>query len=234
MIVLLFVAEQAVFAGVRIESADGEPRPCDSEPAHHAVGQPALGDDRRRREIGEHAAQRLMQRDVRDAQADRDERDLRSPGGRVEHHGEVVDAAQLGQQLGVAGVVMAGRVERRFAERGRDDAVDFFLEREFGGESHGLIGGLAGAGVDAAGRHVEHVVVPDLKQGIVRASAGRCSRFDGEVDLDDRSRRGRAAWPLGAGSPDVRPRTAARAHGSARRSTRRRSPRGRRRPGRPS
>ena len=65
----LLVAKQAVLAGVRIQRAHGNARFGDAQPTHHAVGQAAFGHDRLGRQIGEHAAQRLVQRDVHDAES---------------------------------------------------------------------------------------------------------------------------------------------------------------------
>ena len=71
----------------------------------------------------EDVAQRHVQRDVRPRPARRVQRTL-SSGRQVEHHGEVVDAAQLGQQLGVAGIVVAGLPQRGLVQGRRGDAVN--------------------------------------------------------------------------------------------------------------
>ena len=49
--------------------------------------------------------------------------------GKVEHHREIADAAEFGQQFSVAGIVMTGLPERGFVQGGGDDGCDAAIER---------------------------------------------------------------------------------------------------------
>ena len=73
-------------------------------------------------------------------------------GPQVEHHREVVDAAQLGQQLGVAGIVVPGPVQRLLVQRRGGDRVDLAGQRQPRRPRHGVVGRLAAAGVERARR----------------------------------------------------------------------------------
>jgi hypothetical protein len=104
-------------------------------------------------QIVEYAAERLVQGNVHDAQADGTANDgwlgsrlrrapseeagwgladvrHRPPALRreIEHHGEIADAAHFSQQLGVARIAMARGVEGRLAERSGHQTVDASLE----------------------------------------------------------------------------------------------------------
>ena len=129
----LLVAEQASLAAVRIKRADADPRP---DLLARWLAAPRLGPGRIRRDMNWSAnralaridssvnssktfLQRRVQGDVDHGQAGR--RQHLVIGAQVEHHGEVVDAAQFGQQLGMARIMVPRTVQRLFLQgRGGD------------------------------------------------------------------------------------------------------------------
>ena len=102
------------------------------------------------------AAQRHVQGDVDDRQSRRPAHLAARP--EIEHHGEPLDAAQLGQQLGVAGIGVAGQVERPLVERSGGQAINFSGQRQPGRGDQGLVGRLSAAPIDHARRHVGRFV----------------------------------------------------------------------------
>ena len=153
---LLFVAEKPPLAAVRIERADADTRPAAGEPGHETIGQPGLGQHALRGQLLQHAAQRGVQRDMNDGQPGG--RSDRRVGAEIEHHGKVVDAADLGQQLGMARVVVPGPVQGFFLERRGGHGIDAARQRQTSGRRYGVEGRLAGPGVERAGRHRQRVV----------------------------------------------------------------------------
>ena len=123
-----FVAEQAFFAGVRIQGADADARPRAFELGHDARHEPRFAQDRLARQRGEHVGQRHVQRHVDDRQTGRPAHV--GAGTQVEHHGEVVDAAQFGQQLGVARILVAGAPQGRLVQRRGRQPVDLAGQRQ--------------------------------------------------------------------------------------------------------
>ena len=116
----------------------------------------------------------------------------------------------FGQQLGVAGIVVAGAVQRLLVQRRGGDGIDLPVQRQLGGRHHGVVGRLAGPGVDRARRHVEHFVGPAAQAGDhVRRRPGLVRR----IDLDHRDRPAKARPPA-AGFPDAPPPSAGTTRGS--------------------
>ncbi len=80
----------------------------------------------------------------------------------IEHHREVVDAAELGQELGMAGVVVARGVEGGLAEGRRHQAGELPGDRAAGGEDDSFRSAAwPERGSSFAGRGVEDVVAAD-------------------------------------------------------------------------
>ena len=109
---VLFVAEQAAVAGVRVQRRHAQPRLAADQPPQQAVQQLGFLQHRRGREMAKHVAQGHVQRDVRHRQA-----------LHRQHHRELAHAGALGQDLRVAGIGQAGRVQSFLVQRGRHDAV---------------------------------------------------------------------------------------------------------------
>jgi hypothetical protein len=112
-LLLLLVAEEPVFPGVRIEPAHRDLRPRHAEKRHRLLREP---DDAlhpvARDQVGD-AAERDVRRDV-------DHPELLAH----QQHGEVGRRRELGEDLRVPGVWDAGGSERFLVYRGGDDAVD--------------------------------------------------------------------------------------------------------------
>ena len=130
-------AEAAAVAGVRIERAERDARLGDAEP----VAQTGARDVGRRGdgvggERGRHVAQRNVRGGEDDAQRIR--RAWRGARG-GEHHRDVAAGAR-GEQLGVAGKVVAAGEQRVLVERRGDDAVHVAALRELDGALHGEAG----------------------------------------------------------------------------------------------
>ncbi len=97
-----FVAEQTLFAGVRIECADADSRAAAFEFVHDAVNELRFGQNGFRRQVFKDFGQCHVERDVYDTQT------VRRRHGEIKHHGEILHAAELGEQFGMAGIMMAG------------------------------------------------------------------------------------------------------------------------------
>ena len=94
--------------------------------------------------------------------------DLHLGGG--EHHGDLVDAHEVGQQFGVARVDVPGAVQRRLVQRRGADALHLALHAELAGDADVVVGGVAGlGGLLAPGQvlgeqvRVDHVDAPGVK-----------------------------------------------------------------------
>ena len=128
------------------------------------VGQPGLGQHGVFGQLVEHVPQGRVQRDV----------DHGQPRGRVqhvvraqvEHHGEVLDAAEACQQLRMAGKGMSGPVQGLLLQRRRGDRVDLAAQGQLCRRDHRVVGRLPCPGVEPAGRDVQHVVDPQARQGM--------------------------------------------------------------------
>jgi hypothetical protein len=105
-------SEQAVFTRMRIDAADTDARTRDAGANQHLVG--ARNDAFHQRRID--AFDGVQQADVR---GHVDDAQLR----RHQHHGHLRRAGERGQQLGVAGVLVAGSVQRLLAEWRRADGT---------------------------------------------------------------------------------------------------------------
>ena len=90
--------------------------------AGHHVGQVGRLHDSRWRQQRKDIAHRDVQRGMRDSEPG-GTADLIA-AGQIQHHGHVVDAAQVGQQFRVAGVGMPGRGQGGLVQRSRDQPVD--------------------------------------------------------------------------------------------------------------
>ena len=61
-----------------------------------------------------------------------------------QHHGELAHAGALGQDLGVPGIVKAGRVQPFLVQRRRHDAVGFAGHRRIDRPAQEIVGGPPG------------------------------------------------------------------------------------------
>ena len=68
-----------------------------------------------------------------------------------QHHAGAFDAGQFGQHLGVAGVVVAGFVQRLLVQRRGDDAADAAVQRQADAAFDRLEGEAAAVGGELAG-----------------------------------------------------------------------------------
>ncbi len=101
----------------------------------------------------------------------------------IEHHRKIVDAAEFGQELRMARIVVSGGMEGGLAQWRRHQAGKLTGNRAAGSEHDRFISGLAGAGVELALRGVENVIAADRKAG----DAERVGRI--ESQLGDRADR---------------------------------------------
>ena len=92
-----------------------------------------------------------MQRNVDHGQAGR--RQHLVHGAQVEHHGEVVDAAEIGQQFRVARIVVPRAVQRLFLQGRGDDGIDLAGQRQPRGRQDGVVGRLPRPGVELSRGH---------------------------------------------------------------------------------
>ena len=113
MRLLLAVAEQAVLAGVRIDAAHRDPRRGDAGAHQRVVSAPDRSLDQAGLDSRDRVDQADMRGDVDDPQV-----------GRRQHHRDFRCAGQRGQQFGVAGIAMAGGVQRFLVQRRGADGVD--------------------------------------------------------------------------------------------------------------
>ena len=98
---------------------------------------------------------------------------------RVEHHGVVVDAADVGQQFGVAGILVPGAVQRFLVQRGGGDGVHLAVQSQAVAADHGIVGRLAGPGVELPRPHAQRLVGPaGNARNHVRRGLGLLGRFD--------------------------------------------------------
>ena len=116
------------------------------ELAHDAGHEPRLADDGLLVDRGENLGQGHVQRDVHHGQARRAAHD--AAGTEIEHHGKVVDAAQLGQQLGMARIVMAGLPQRGLVQGRGDQGIDAAVDRQPGSGDQRVVGCLSTSRVD--------------------------------------------------------------------------------------
>ena len=79
-------------------------------------------------------------------------------GTQVEHHGDVIHAAHLGQQFGVSGVVVPRPMQRLLVQRRGGDRVDLAREGQADRGDHGIIGRLTRPGIDSPRSHLKHLV----------------------------------------------------------------------------
>ena len=119
-------AEQAVLAGVRVESAHGDARPGE-EAAQRRVGQLDHVEHARGRDPLDRLAQRAVRADVGDG----DRSATVERGG--EHHRHLACTAALGDQLGVADEAGIGQLRGLLVHRHRHHAGDTPGEGVVGG-----------------------------------------------------------------------------------------------------
>ena len=130
-------AEQPAFARMRVERRDGDRR-RGMPSRQRLVGEVDDAAQPLRRQPLRHVLQRDMGGDVADAHV-----------AVREHHHRPAHAGEIGQHLGMAGIVVAGLVERLLVERRGDDGAD-----PAGlGEAHALLDGQVGEASAIGGEH---------------------------------------------------------------------------------
>jgi hypothetical protein len=135
------ISKQAGFSSVRIQRAQGNPRPRHSPPLVKSRLDHLSGPDH-----PIHGEQRgnIPKSDVR---GDQDHPESGSPvPGAVsrQHHGHIDIAGEMGQPFGVSRVGEAGQVEGVFVGGSGDDCVYFAFEGESGGGFNRVAGDPAG------------------------------------------------------------------------------------------
>ena len=187
---------------MRIQGAHADPRPRAGEPRHEAIGQPGFGQHASSRDLVEHFPQRGVQRHVDHGQAVRAGHRLVGP--QVEHHGEVVHAAQFGQQLGVARIMVSGAMQGLLVQRGRGDGGHpaFESQRAAATRARRPPGRRGRRSCPASTCSASSE--PQARQGI---TSGDGSAWSGR-SISTTVTPSATGPPRGAGSPDVRPPTA--------------------------
>ena len=143
-----FIAEQPFLAGMGIERADADPRPqspaVKAESSHGprrpvgSLASTACGVNRRK-----YVSQGHVQRHVHDAQSSRPTHRRRP--GRDTASWRNLDPAQLGQQFGMARIMMPRQPQGGLVQRRGDDPVHSAGQRQFDGRDQGVVGRLSGS-----------------------------------------------------------------------------------------
>ena len=180
-----FVAEGAGLTRVRVQRGDRQPRPIQAvESTQMSLRQRDGRCDTLYRQCRRHRGQPQMRRDQHHAQAAADE-----------HHAHLGRAGQTGQQFGVAGIPVPGRVPHGFADRRGDQSVQVAVHGEPDAGFHAAVGRVAagrgraardaGSGIEFRnGQHRQPVRVRGI--GVARLPGVRpqpCGEtFDGFLD----------------------------------------------------
>ena len=159
------VAKEAAFTTMRVEGGDDDPRPATENGRQQRV-EPETGlDDAVGRQVRDRVGERFMERGMHDAQAlpaglraglfaSVPGRHRRQP----EHHrgGRVGQTAGAGEPFGVAGHVMAGRVQRLLVKRTGHDRLGQAGSRGQKGGFECRHGAAATGGADGAPGNAFH------------------------------------------------------------------------------
>ncbi len=137
----LFAPKEPVLAGMRIETGDGQAGRCDTEARERFGSNPDHAEQPRPGQIVRHERERDM---------DGREHDLEPLG--PEHHHDVVDTAEMREQVGVAAPRQTGGRKGLLVDRRRDDGIDVCRKRIRRRADDRLVGRARRAGVDAASR----------------------------------------------------------------------------------